>query len=53
MKLKAMQARISDLEEQNAMFFRIVDDLLEKVCAAVYGSLFRSQRVGTLRRFGL
>jgi hypothetical protein len=29
------------------------DDFLEKVCAAVYGFLFCSQRVGTLRRFGL
>jgi hypothetical protein len=29
------------------------DDFLEKVCAAVYGSLFCSQRMGTLRRFGL
>jgi hypothetical protein len=47
-----MQSWISDLEEQNAMMFQTMDDLL-KVCAAVYGSLFCGQRVGTLRRFGL
>jgi hypothetical protein len=29
------------------------DDFVERVCAGVYGSLFCSQRVGTLRRFGL
>jgi hypothetical protein len=29
------------------------DDILEQVCAVVYGSLFCSQRVGTFRRFGL
>jgi hypothetical protein len=29
------------------------DDFLEKVCAAVYHSLFLSQRIETLRRFGL
>jgi hypothetical protein len=48
-----MQSRISDLEEQNAMLLQIVDDFLEKVCAAVYGSLFCSQRTGTLIQFGL
>ena len=53
MKFKEMELRMSELEEQLAVFFQIVDDVLEKVCAAVYGSLFCSQRVGTLRRFGL
>jgi len=48
-----MQSRISDLEEQQAMLLQTMDDFLEKVCAALYGSLFCSQRVGTLRRFGL
>jgi len=48
-----MQSRISDLEEQNAMLLQIVDELVEKVCAAVYGSLFCSQRAGTLKQFGL
>ena len=47
-----MQSWISDLEEQNAMYLQTMDDILE-VCAEVYGSLFCSQRVGTLRRFGL
>jgi hypothetical protein len=53
MKLDSMQSMISELEEENAMFLQTVDDFLEKMCAAVYGSLFCSQRVGTLRRFGL
>jgi hypothetical protein len=48
-----MQSYISDLEEQNAVFLETVDDLLEKVCTEVYGSLFCSQGVGTLRRFEL
>ena len=48
-----MQSYISDLEEQNAMFLQTVDALLEEVCTEIYGSLFCSQRVGTLRRFGL
>jgi len=48
-----MQPRNSDLEEQNAMLIQIVDAFVEKVCSAIYGSLFCSQRVGTLRRFGL
>ena len=30
-----------------------LDDILLKVCAAVYHSLYCSQRVETLRRFGL
>ena len=29
------------------------NDILQKVCATVYHSLYRSQRVETLRRFGL
>ena len=48
-----MQSMISDLEEQNAVFLQTVDDFLGKVCAAVYGSLFCSQRAGTLKQFGL
>jgi hypothetical protein len=48
-----MQSWISDLEEENDMLLQTVDKFLEKVCAAVYGSLFCSQRVGTLRKFGL
>lgn len=51
-KLKVMQWRIRDLEEQNDMFRQTVDDFVEKVCAAVYHSLFCIQRVVTLRRFG-
>ena len=48
-----MESRNRDLEEQNDMFLETLDDFVEKVCAAVYHSLFCSQRVGTLRRFGL
>ena len=48
-----MESRIRDLEEQNEVFLKTMDNLVEKVCAAVYHSLFCSQRVGTLRRFGL
>ena len=48
-----MESRIRELEEQNDVFLETMDDLVEKVCAAVYNSLFCSQRLGTLRRFGL
>lgn len=51
-KRKVMQWRIRDLKEQIDMFLQIMDDCMEKVCAALYHSLFCSQRVETLRRFG-
>jgi hypothetical protein len=48
-----MLSWIRDLEEYSDLFRRVFDEYEEKVCAAVYHSLFCSRRVGTLRRFGL
>jgi len=48
-----VQAELDRSYQAALAYMMNLDDILQKVCAAVYHSLYRSQRVETLRRFGL